>query len=35
MKDMKWYLDWLFVRGVNMIFPHAFYYSLRDRRKSS
>lgn len=33
MEDMKWYLDWLFVRGVNMIFPHAFYYSLRDRRK--
>lgn len=31
--DMKWYLDWLFVRGVNMIYPHAFYYSLRDRRK--
>lgn len=33
MEDMKWYLDWLFVRGVNMVFPHAFYYSLRDRRK--
>lgn len=31
--DMKWYLDWLFVRGVNLIIPHAFYYSLRDRRK--
>ncbi|WP_240041332.1 glycosylhydrolase-like jelly roll fold domain-containing protein [Paenibacillus ginsengarvi] len=26
--DMKWYLDWLFVRGVNMICPHAFYYSV-------
>ncbi|MEF3303191.1 glycosylhydrolase-like jelly roll fold domain-containing protein [Paenibacillus sp. GYB003] len=26
--DMKWYLDWLFVRGVNMIVPHAFYYSV-------
>lgn len=32
MEDMKWYLDWLFVRGVNMIFPHAFYYSLRGKR---
>lgn len=30
--DMKWYLDWLFVRGVNTIIPHAFYYSLRDQR---
>lgn len=25
--DMKWYFDWLFVRGVNMIMPHAFYYA--------
>lgn len=32
-EDMKWYLDWLFVRGVNMIYPHAFYYSLRGKRK--
>lgn len=31
--DMKWYLDWLFARGCNLIIPHAFYYSLRDRRK--
>ncbi len=31
--DMKWYLDWLFVRGVNLIIPHAFYYSLRGKRK--
>lgn len=30
--DMKWYLDWLFVRGVNLIIPHAFYYSLREDR---
>ena len=30
---MKWYLDWLFVRGVNLIYPHAFYYSMRGRRK--
>ncbi|WP_105617824.1 glycosylhydrolase-like jelly roll fold domain-containing protein [Vallitalea okinawensis] len=26
--DMKWYLDWLFVRGVNLLIPHAFYYSV-------
>ncbi len=31
--DMKWYIDWLFARGCNMIIPHAFYYSLRDKRK--
>ena len=27
--DMKWYLDWLFIRGVNMIIPHAFFYSIQ------
>ncbi len=26
--DMKWYLDWLFVRGVNLLYPHAFFYSV-------
>ncbi len=26
--DMKWYMDWLFVRGVNLLFPHAFFYSI-------
>ncbi|MBQ8696816.1 MAG: hypothetical protein IJ519_03755 [Clostridia bacterium] len=31
--DMKWYIDWLFARGCNLIIPHAFYYSLRDKRK--
>ncbi len=31
--DMKWYLDWLFARGCNLIIPHAFYYSLREKRK--
>ncbi|AFC29183.1 hypothetical protein PM3016_2295 [Paenibacillus mucilaginosus 3016] len=30
---MKWYLDWLFVRGVNLIAPHAFYYSIRGERR--
>lgn len=31
--EMKWYLDWLFIRGVNLISPHAFYYSIRDERR--
>ncbi|MCR4940714.1 MAG: hypothetical protein K5930_11520 [Treponemataceae bacterium] len=31
--EMRWYLNWLFVRGVNMIFPHAFFYSIRGDRK--
>lgn len=30
--DMKWYMNWLFARGVNLLIPHAFYYSLRDDR---
>ncbi|WEG14900.1 glycosyl hydrolase [Pullulanibacillus sp. KACC 23026] len=32
--EMKWYLDWLFVRGVNLITPHAFYYSIRNERRN-
>ena len=31
--DMKWYIDYLGVRGVNMFIPHAFYYSIRGSRK--
>jgi hypothetical protein len=31
--DMKWYLDWLFVRGCNLISPHAFYYSVDGPRR--
>lgn len=31
--NMKWYLDWLFARGVNLIVPHAFYYSIRGERR--
>lgn len=31
--NMKWYLDWLFARGVNLIAPHAFYYSIRGERR--
>lgn len=30
--EMKWYMDYLFVRGVNLLYPHAFFYSLRDGR---
>ena len=30
--DMRWYLNWLFVRGVNPVVPHAFYYSVRGDR---
>ena len=30
--DMKWYIDWLGVRGVNLFIPHAFYYSLKGKR---
>lgn len=31
--DMKWYVDYLGVRGVNMFIPHAFYYSVRGARR--
>ena len=26
---MKWMADWLFVRGISRLVPHAFFYSLR------
>lgn len=32
--DMKWYIDWLGVRGVNLFIPHAFYYSVRGKRST-
>lgn len=31
--EMHWLSNWLFVRGVNMLIPHAFYYSLRGLRR--
>lgn len=31
--DMKWYIDWLGMRGVNLFVPHAFYYSVEGARK--
>ena len=30
--EMKWLVDWCFVRGVNLLYPHAFYYSIRGPR---
>lgn len=30
--EIKWLLDWHFVRGTNLIFPHAAFYSIRGRR---
>ena len=32
-EEMKWITDWCFVRGVNMLIPHAFYYSVRGPRR--
>ncbi|MDX8047443.1 hypothetical protein SH601_15860 [Gracilibacillus sp. S3-1-1] len=32
--DMKWYTDWLAVRGVNLFCPHAFYYSIDGKERS-
>jgi len=32
--DMLWYFNYLFARGVNMIIPHAFYYSVRTPLQS-
>ncbi|MBP1991689.1 glycosyl hydrolase [Paenibacillus eucommiae] len=32
--EMKWYMDWLFVRGTNLLIPHAFYYSILGERKN-
>lgn len=29
---MKWYIDWLAFRGVNLFIPHAFYYSVEGER---
>lgn len=30
--EVKWLLDWLFIRGTNLIYPHAAFYSVRGRR---
>ena len=31
-EEMKFVANWLFVRGCNMLVPHAFYYSVRGPR---
>lgn len=30
--EMVWLSNWCFVRGVNLLYPHAFYYSVRGPR---
>ena len=30
--EMIWLANWCFVRGQNLLFPHAFYYSIRGVR---
>jgi hypothetical protein len=30
--EMKWLADWCFVRGQNLLIPHAFFYSVRGPR---
>ncbi|HUX96172.1 MAG TPA: glycosyl hydrolase [Bacteroidales bacterium] len=30
--EMSWLANWCFVRGQNLLFPHAFYYSIRGPR---
>lgn len=32
LSDVKWYFDWLFARGVNLVYPHAFFYSVTKPR---
>jgi hypothetical protein len=31
--EMNWLANWCLVRGVNLLFPHAFYYSVRGPRR--
>lgn len=30
--EMQWLAGWCFVRGHNLLYPHAFYYSIRGPR---
>ena len=34
MAHMKWIVDWQYTLGINMLCPHAFYYSLAGVRKT-
>lgn len=31
--EMNWLANWCLVRGVNLLYPHAFYYSVRGPRR--
>jgi hypothetical protein len=31
--EMTWLASWCFVRGQNLLYPHAFYYSVRGPRR--
>jgi hypothetical protein len=31
-EETRWIANWCFARGVNMLIPHAFYYSVRGPR---
>lgn len=31
--EMAWLANWCFVRGQNLLYPHAFYYSIRGPRR--
>jgi len=31
--DVKWLANWCFVRGQNLLYPHAFYYSVKGPRR--
>ncbi len=31
-EEMRWLTHWLVVRGCNLLYPHAFYYSVRGPR---
>lgn len=33
LRTLKWMTDWLVAMGVNLIEPHAFYYSIQGHRK--
>jgi hypothetical protein len=32
-EETQWITNWLLVRGVNLLMPHAFYYSVRGPRR--
>ncbi len=33
--EVKWLANWCFVRGHNLLYPHAFYYSIRGPRRDA